>query len=83
MQVEVNGTRLWCDVDGPALVPGDARAADGRSAAWWARQLRPLPLQTRLRTANPPSAGRLPGPVGPWSRGSARSDGRDLRGLRR
>lgn len=25
MQVEVNGTRLWFDVDGPALVPDDAR----------------------------------------------------------
>ena len=22
MQIDVNGTRLWFDVDGPALVPG-------------------------------------------------------------
>ena len=34
MHLDVNGTRLWFDVDGPALVPGrepDAAAADGRA----------------------------------------------------
>ena len=34
MEIDVNGTRLWFDIDGPALVPdgvGDAGATDGRA----------------------------------------------------
>jgi hypothetical protein len=36
MQIEVRGTRLWFDVDGPALVPdgGDSLAV---TAEEWAR----------------------------------------------
>jgi hypothetical protein len=33
MQVDVQGTRLWFDVDGPALMPDDAQAAHRRTVA--------------------------------------------------
>lgn len=73
MRVDVNGTRLWFDVDGSGLVPdGDARATDRSVVTRWARRLRPLVLQARLRTADAPGAGRLPRPAKPWP--SARHD---------
>ena len=34
MEIDVNGTRLWFDIDGPALVPDGAamrERADGRA----------------------------------------------------
>jgi pimeloyl-ACP methyl ester carboxylesterase len=78
MQVEVNGTRLWFDVDGPALVPGGPAMRERPTVVLLyggPGSYDHSHFQARLRTANAPSAGRLPGPVGPWPCGSARSDG--------
>ena len=69
MHVAVNETRLWFDVDGPALVPdgpSDAPAADGRPPARRPGQLRPLLLQARLRTALERRTGRLLGSTRTW-----------------
>jgi hypothetical protein len=35
MQVEVNGTRLWFDADGPALVPDGAEMREGIGLHPW------------------------------------------------
>ena len=86
MQLEVNGTRLWFDVDGPALVPDGPAMRErptvvllhGGPGSYDHSYFKPdfAPL-TRA------GAGRLPGPAGPWPLGSARPGGLDLRSLRR
>jgi hypothetical protein len=70
MHVDVNGIRLWFDVDGPGLVPKGPEMCErptvvllhGRS---W--ELRPLLFQARLHAPVPGSAGDLPGPARTWS----------------
>ena len=54
MQVEVNGTRLWFDVDGRRSCPTahDARAADIVLVHGGPGQLRPLVLQAALPLAD-------------------------------
>ena len=85
MQVEVNGTRLWFDVDGAALVPDgpiDARAPDGRARPRRTGRLRPLVFQARFGRLTHRRAGGLSGPAGPRPLGPARPERVDLRSLR-
>jgi hypothetical protein len=36
IQIDVNGTRLWFDVDGPALVPGGSEMRQAQRLCWYA-----------------------------------------------
>ena len=76
MQVEANGTQLWFDVEGAALVPDGAtmrRATHGPADPWRAGELRPLVLQAALLPADRRRAGGLPGPPRPRPIGPPRS----------
>ena len=86
MQIDVNGTRLWFDVDGPALVP-DGNEMRQRPTVVLVHGgpggYRPLVLQAGLRSARRACAGRLPRSA--WARavGLGRRCRVELRDMRR
>ena len=84
MHIDVNGTRLWFDVDGLALVPDgadDAAATDGHPRPRRAGRLRPLVLQAVVRAAGGCRPGDLPRPARAWPVGSTRPGRLDVRRL--